>query len=64
MRYAQQVKAHPNTGLMYGSETEINEETAAGHADLSFTGRHGLVLLITALGFGINMFGVFQWGWF
>ncbi|MCI4129185.1 YfcC family protein [Bacillus haynesii] len=64
MRYAQKVKAHPNTGLMYGSETEMNKETAAGHADLSFTGRHGLVLLITALGFGINMFGVFQWGWF
>ncbi|MED1144382.1 C4-dicarboxylate ABC transporter permease [Bacillus paralicheniformis] len=64
MRYAEKVKAHPNTGLMYGSETEMNEETAAGHADLSFTGRHGLVLLITALGFGINMFGVFQWGWF
>ncbi|MED1738655.1 AbgT family transporter [Bacillus swezeyi] len=64
MRYAQKVKASPETGLMYGTAAEMNEEVAAGQPAVSFTLRHGLVFLIVALGFGINIFGVFKWSWF
>ncbi|MFN2746493.1 MULTISPECIES: YfcC family protein [Bacillus] len=64
MTYAQKVKANPQHGLMYGTAAEMREEAAAAHSHISFTPRHGLVFLIVAFGFAINIFGVFQWGWF
>ncbi|MCZ0070052.1 AbgT family transporter [Bacillus sonorensis] len=64
MRYAKNVKAHPEKGLLHGTPAGMNEEIAAGQQIVPFHWRHGLVLLIVVLGFAINIFGVFRWGWF
>ncbi|ASB91201.1 AbgT family transporter [Bacillus sonorensis] len=64
MRYAKNVKAHPEKGLLHGTPAGMNEEIAAGQQIVPFHWRHGLVLLIVVLGFSINIFGVFRWGWF
>ncbi|PAD43667.1 YfcC family protein [Shouchella clausii] len=61
VRYALKVTKDPSASLMHGFESG---KQASAQAAPRFSGRHACVLAIIAVGFALNMYGVFQWDWY
>ncbi|QBE49706.1 YfcC family protein [Leucobacter triazinivorans] len=65
MRYAARVKNDPSTSILYGRVGAVGStDYAVSETIPELTRRRALVLLMLAVGIGINMWGVFNWGWF
>lgn len=70
MRYAAKVRAAPERSVVAALERERLSETGpdgGGPAELDLqklTPRHTAVLLLLAGAIGLNMFGIFSYGWF
>ncbi|MGX9932592.1 YfcC family protein [Virgibacillus salarius] len=66
MRYARRVKLDQRISVMYDIDIQTKQyDTATEQNKIAmFNFRHGLVLLALGVGVFINMYGVFNWGWF
>ncbi|MFJ7936447.1 YfcC family protein [Sporosarcina sp. NPDC096371] len=66
MRYAAKVKNDPTKSIVYDLELKNKQQRELKGQNIlpDFTIRHALVLLIIAGGLSINMYGVFNWGWY
>lgn len=65
MRYAARVKRDQSTSILYGRVGAVGStDYAVSEKIPELTNRRVVVLLMLAVGIGINMWGVFNWGWF
>lgn len=68
MRYALKVKKNPTSSITYKDDLlkrqEFSVETAEQLADIPFTLRHKIILLIFAAGMGIIIWGLLARGWY
>ncbi|ANU18113.1 C4-dicarboxylate ABC transporter permease [Planococcus maritimus] len=66
MRYAAKVKKDPTQSVIYEIEKRAKKSSTKDQAELlgAFNWRHGMVFLFLAIGLGINVYGVFEWGWY
>lgn len=65
MRYAARVKNNPETSILYGRVGAVGStEYAVSEEIPPLTARRSIVLIMLGLGILVNMYGVFNWGWF
>lgn len=65
MRYAARIKKNPETSILYGRVGGVGStEYAVSEEIPPLTARRSIVLILLALGIAVNMYGVFNWGWF
>lgn len=66
MRYAAKVKKDPTQSVIYEIEKRAKKSSTKDQAELlgAFNWRHGMVFLFLAVGLGVNVYGVFEWGWY
>lgn len=65
MRYAARVKADPRASVLYGRVGAVGStDYAVSEIIPSMTPRRGIVLGLLGAGILVNMWGVFNWGWF
>lgn len=66
MRYAAKVKKDPTQSVIYEIEKRAQKSSTKDQAEAlgAFNWRHGMVFLFLAIGLGINVYGVFEWGWY
>ncbi|MEZ0481935.1 YfcC family protein [Planococcus sp. SSTMD024] len=66
MRYAAKVKKDPTQSVIYEIEKRAQKSSTKDQADAlgAFNWRHGMVFVFLAVGLGINVYGVFEWGWY
>ncbi|WP_211655073.1 YfcC family protein [Planococcus alpniumensis] len=66
MRYAAKVKKDPTQSIIYEIEKRAKKSSTKDQAEAlgEFNWRHGMVFVFLAVGLGINVYGVFEWGWY
>ncbi|MDE4085677.1 AbgT family transporter [Planococcus maritimus] len=66
MRYAAKVKKDPTQSVIYEIEKRAQKSSTKDQAEAlgAFNWRHGMVFVFLAVGLGINVYGVFEWGWY
>lgn len=64
MRYARRVKAHPEKSILYGEQLDSFMERKESDADMPFTLRQKLCLLLFFVTVGLLLYGTTRLGWY